>query len=105
MHGEVGHNCFIIGNSRRATIRDVSVGKLMVTVVEAADLIASDINGLSDPFCVIQVGENQELATPVILRTLNPHWNHVVWDSDNCDCSNLILSSLSSMFLIQMKQT
>ena len=49
----------------------------MVTVVEAADLIASS-NGKSDPFCVVHVGENQEGATPVIQNTLHPQWNYLV---------------------------
>ena len=54
------------------------MGKLFVTVVEAADLLASDPNGKSDPFCVVKLGESQEQATPVISNTLNPRWNHTV---------------------------
>lgn len=59
------------------TLKD-SVGMLKVTVVEAADLLASDPNGKSDPFCVVKLGENQEQRTDVIPASLNPRWNHSV---------------------------
>ncbi|XP_019854027.1 PREDICTED: intersectin-1-like [Amphimedon queenslandica] len=62
----------IRSDSRRMTLRKVASGKLFVTVVEAADLIASSADGKSDPFCVIRVGDNQESATPVIKNDLNP---------------------------------
>lgn len=55
-----------------------SIGKVFVTVVEAADLMASDPNGKSDPFCVVKLGESQEQATPVVNNCLNPRWNHTV---------------------------
>ena len=64
-------------DSRRVTLQQRSIGKLIVTVVEAADLIASS-DGISDPFCVVRVGDNQEAATPVIKNSLNPHWNYAV---------------------------
>ena len=54
------------------------MAKVFVTVVEAADLLASNANGKSDPFCVVKLGESQELATPIIMGTLNPRWNHTV---------------------------
>lgn len=55
-----------------------SVGKLKVTVVEAADLQATDPNGRSDPFCVVKLGDAQEYITDVRPATLNPKWNHKV---------------------------
>lgn len=55
-----------------------SVGKLKVTVVEAADLQATDPNGRSDPFCVVKLGDAQEYITDVRPATLNPKWNHRV---------------------------
>ena len=66
------------GGSIRQTLLKKSVAKVFVTVVEAADLLASNANGKSDPFCVVKLGESQELATPIIMGTLNPRWNHTV---------------------------
>ena len=62
----------------RQTLVRSSIGKVFVTVVEAADLLASDPNGKSDPFCVVKLGESQEQATPVVNNCLNPRWNHTV---------------------------
>ena len=59
-----------------------SVGKLKVTVVEAADLQATDPNGRSDPFCVVKLGDAQEYITDVRPATLNPkgtiHIVHII---------------------------
>ena len=43
--------------------------------MEAADLQAKDLNGKSDPFCVVRLGEMQEQTTDVLPSTLNPKWN------------------------------
>ena len=59
------------------TLRN-SVGRLKVTVVEAADLQAKDLNGKSDPFCVVRLGDMQEQTTDVLPSTLNPKWNYKV---------------------------
>ena len=56
------------------TLRN-SVGRLKVTVVEAADLQAKDLNGKSDPFCVVRLGDMQEQTTDALPSTLNPKWN------------------------------
>ena len=63
--------------SEMRTLKD-SVGRLKVTVVEAADLQATDPNGRSDPFCVVKLGDVQEQITDVRPTTLNPKWNHKV---------------------------
>jgi hypothetical protein len=77
-------------DSRRATLRMSSVGKLIVTVVKATDLIASS-DGKSDPFCVVKVGETQEAATFVINNDLNPVWNYVLPEFLVTDPKNTIL--------------
>ena len=59
------------------TLKD-SVGVLKVKIVEAADLLASDANGKSDPFCVVKLGDMQEQKTEVIPATLNPKWSCMV---------------------------
>lgn len=50
------------------------VGFLQVKVVKANDLPATDLNGKSNPFCVVELG-NSKLQTHTIYKTLNPEWN------------------------------
>ncbi|XP_072321157.1 multiple C2 and transmembrane domain-containing protein 2-like [Eucyclogobius newberryi] len=53
------------------------VGFLQVKVLKASDLTAADINGKSDPFCVVDLG-NDRLQTPTVYKTLYPEWNRVI---------------------------
>ncbi|XP_059192023.1 multiple C2 and transmembrane domain-containing protein 2 [Centropristis striata] len=53
------------------------VGFLQVKVVKANDLPATDLNGKSNPFCVVELG-NSKLQTHTIYKTLNPEWNKAV---------------------------
>ncbi|KAM6942732.1 multiple C2 and transmembrane domain-containing protein 2 [Xenentodon cancila] len=55
-------------------LRDV--GFLQVKVIKAADLIAADLNGKSDPFCVLELG-NDRLRTHTVHKSLYPEWNKV----------------------------
>uniref|UniRef100_UPI0037E9954D multiple C2 and transmembrane domain-containing protein 2-like isoform X1 n=1 Tax=Semicossyphus pulcher TaxID=241346 RepID=UPI0037E9954D len=55
-------------------LRDV--GFLQVKVIKAADLLAADLNGKSDPFCVLEVG-NDRLQTHTIYKSLYPEWDKV----------------------------
>lgn len=50
------------------------VGFLQVSVLRANDLPATDINGKSNPFCVIEL-VNCKLQTHTIYRSTNPEWN------------------------------
>ncbi|KAM8891283.1 multiple C2 and transmembrane domain-containing protein 2 isoform 2-T3 [Spinachia spinachia] len=50
------------------------VGFLQVKVVKANDIPASDLNGKSNPFCVVELG-NSKLQSHTIYKTLNPEWN------------------------------
>ncbi|KAJ8252127.1 hypothetical protein COCON_G00214390 [Conger conger] len=52
------------------------VGFLQVKVIKATDLPAADLNGKSDPFCVLELG-NDRLQTHTIYKNLNPEWNQV----------------------------
>ncbi|KAI7814161.1 multiple C2 and transmembrane domain-containing protein 2 isoform X2 [Triplophysa rosa] len=52
------------------------VGFLQVKVIKACDIMAADLNGKSDPFCVLELGNNR-LQTHTIYKTLNPEWNKV----------------------------
>ena len=57
-----------------------TVGVLKVTVVKGEDLMASDPNGKSDPFCVLSFSQQEE-NTPVVNNNLNPKWNYTVRSS------------------------
>ncbi|XP_063304934.1 multiple C2 and transmembrane domain-containing protein 2 isoform X1 [Pelobates fuscus] len=55
-------------------LRDI--GFLQVKVLRAEDLLAADFAGKSDPFCVMEVG-NDRLQTHTVYKNLNPEWNKV----------------------------
>lgn len=55
-------------------VRDV--GFLQVKVFKSTDLTAADLNGKSDPFCVLELG-NDRLTTHTVYKSLNPEWNKV----------------------------
>lgn len=65
---------YSLKNSLRK-MRDI--GFLQVKVLKASDLIAADINGKSDPFCVVDLG-NDRLQTHTVYKTLYPEWNRVM---------------------------
>ncbi|XP_044049856.1 multiple C2 and transmembrane domain-containing protein 2 isoform X2 [Siniperca chuatsi] len=50
------------------------VGFLQVKVIKANDLPATDLNGKSNPLCVVELG-NSKLQTHTIYKNLNPEWN------------------------------
>uniref|UniRef100_A0A3Q2TX56 Multiple C2 and transmembrane domain-containing protein 2 n=1 Tax=Fundulus heteroclitus TaxID=8078 RepID=A0A3Q2TX56_FUNHE len=52
------------------------VGLLQIKVIKASDLIAADLNGKSDPYCVLELG-NDRLQTHTVYKNLNPEWNQV----------------------------
>ena len=49
----------------------------MVKVWRGQDLLASDIDGFSDPYCILKV-KGQTLKTKNISNTLNPVWDEVL---------------------------
>ncbi len=55
-------------------LRDV--GHLTVKVFRAKGLVAADIGGKSDPFCVLQL-VNSRLQTQTEYKTLTPIWNKI----------------------------
>nr|KAF6410944.1 multiple C2 and transmembrane domain containing 2 [Rousettus aegyptiacus] len=61
----------------RNSLRDMKdIGLLQVKVLKAVDLLAADFSGKSDPFCLLELG-NDRLQTHTIYKTLNPEWNKV----------------------------
>ncbi|XP_077084008.1 multiple C2 and transmembrane domain-containing protein 2 isoform X2 [Siphateles boraxobius] len=67
----------LVKYSFKNSLKDMrDVGFLQVKVIKATDLMAADLNGKSDPFCVLELGNNR-LQTHTIYKTLNPEWNKV----------------------------
>jgi len=48
-------------------------GSFYIRVAEARNLVAEDLNGLSDPYCIVQVGSHVA-TTQTIWKSLNPLW-------------------------------
>ncbi|KAF3686923.1 Multiple C2 and transmembrane domain-containing protein 2 [Channa argus] len=61
---------------KRSLMNLRDVGYLQVKIIKAADLIAADLNGKSDPFCVLELG-NDRLQTHTVYKSLYPEWNKV----------------------------
>ncbi|XP_029108771.1 multiple C2 and transmembrane domain-containing protein 1-like isoform X2 [Scleropages formosus] len=55
-------------------VRDVGV--VQVKVIRAEGLMAADVTGKSDPFCVVELS-NDRLQTHTVYKNLNPEWNKV----------------------------
>ncbi|XP_053509969.1 multiple C2 and transmembrane domain-containing protein 1 isoform X1 [Ictalurus furcatus] len=52
------------------------VGVVQVKVIRAEGLMAADVTGKSDPFCVVELS-NDRLQTHTVYKNLNPEWNKV----------------------------
>ncbi|XP_018099858.2 multiple C2 and transmembrane domain-containing protein 1 isoform X2 [Xenopus laevis] len=52
------------------------VGLIQVKVIRAEGLMAADVTGKSDPFCVVEVN-NDRLMTHTVYKNLNPKWNKI----------------------------
>lgn len=59
---------------RNSLANRYDVGFLRVKVIAAADLEAKDLNGKSDPYCVLDL-LNMRVQTQTIEKTLSPRWN------------------------------
>uniref|UniRef100_A0A3P8W7F5 Multiple C2 domains, transmembrane 2a n=1 Tax=Cynoglossus semilaevis TaxID=244447 RepID=A0A3P8W7F5_CYNSE len=51
------------------------VGFLQIKVIKANDLPTTDLNGKSNPFCVVELG-NCKLQTQTVYKSVNPVWSH-----------------------------
>ncbi|XP_049573017.1 multiple C2 and transmembrane domain-containing protein 2 [Syngnathus scovelli] len=70
--------------SLQRSLKNISdVGFLQVKVIKACDLMSADLNGKSDPFCVLELC-NDRLQTHTVYKSLQPEWKKVftfpVWD-------------------------
>uniref|UniRef100_A0A3Q0T2W4 Multiple C2 domains, transmembrane 2a n=1 Tax=Amphilophus citrinellus TaxID=61819 RepID=A0A3Q0T2W4_AMPCI len=61
----------ILKNSHNC-MRDI--GLLQVSVIKANDLPTTDLNGKSNPLCVVELG-NCKLQTHTVYKTVNPEWS------------------------------
>ncbi|CAL8322773.1 unnamed protein product [Lota lota] len=57
-----------------SNVRDVGI--VMIKVIRAEGLMAADVTGKSDPFCVVELN-NDRLQTHTVYKNLNPEWNKV----------------------------
>uniref|UniRef100_A0A3B5MK80 C2 domain-containing protein n=1 Tax=Xiphophorus couchianus TaxID=32473 RepID=A0A3B5MK80_9TELE len=64
-----------LGSLQRSLTNLRDIGLLQVKVIKASDLAAADLNK-SDPFCVLELG-NDRLQTHTVYKNLNPEWNQV----------------------------
>jgi len=59
-----------VNNSATASSDD----KLSITIIKGTKLAAKDSNGLSDPYIIVKI-EEQQVKTKTIHKTLEPYWN------------------------------
>nr|XP_045621031.1 uncharacterized protein LOC123772105 isoform X3 [Procambarus clarkii] len=65
------------GESGTQDIGDIiasGLGLMELTIIRARDLVAKDLNGYSDPYCVVKVSGEVKYRTRVKKKTLNPEW-------------------------------
>lgn len=64
----------ISSKEEQQTGKDVVSGVLYVHIHGATNLLASDKNGSSDPYCVVFSERKRIVTTPYVSRSLNPKW-------------------------------
>ncbi|XP_064085021.1 uncharacterized protein LOC135200357 isoform X2 [Macrobrachium nipponense] len=95
------------------------LGLIELTIIRARDLVAKDLNGFSDPYCVVKVNGEVKYRTRVMKKTLNPEWEETLithlpkppdalaitlWDHDAFGRDFLGSVSLQEMEVRQMSQ-
>ncbi|CAL8346843.1 unnamed protein product [Lota lota] len=60
----------------RSLVNLKDVGMVQVKVIKAEGLLAADVTGKSDPFCVVELS-NDRLQTQTVYKNLSPEWNKV----------------------------
>ncbi|KAK7120927.1 hypothetical protein R3I94_020797 [Phoxinus phoxinus] len=63
-------------SSLRSFFKLKDVGFVQVKILRAEGLMAADVTGKSDPFCIAELCNNR-LQTHTVYKTLNPEWNKV----------------------------
>uniref|UniRef100_A0A669D070 Multiple C2 and transmembrane domain containing 1 n=1 Tax=Oreochromis niloticus TaxID=8128 RepID=A0A669D070_ORENI len=65
-----------VSSTLRSFFNLKDVGIVQVKVMRAEGLMAADVTGKSDPFCVLELN-NDRLQTHTVYKNLNPEWNKV----------------------------
>ena len=69
---------------KQPTIADLEAeGTLYVQLLKAANLLAADANGLSDPYCKLMLGDQKQRSRK-LYKTLDPVWNNEVFAFAGC---------------------
>ncbi|XP_028829640.1 multiple C2 and transmembrane domain-containing protein 1 isoform X3 [Denticeps clupeoides] len=63
-------------NLLRSFLNLKDVGFVQIKVIRAEGLLAADVTGKSDPFCVVELC-NDRLKTHTVYKNLSPEWNKV----------------------------
>lgn len=87
--GDIGNSI----NSLRAYLDDKQLPYVEIVVVEAVNLIAADVNGKSDPFVVLKLGDRR-LKTSTKMATLNPRWEERLLMSIEVNEDNIPIHTL-----------
>ena len=67
---------------------------LYVKIVQAFNLKAMDSNGLSDPYCILQLN-NQKKTTSIISECLNPKWDeYFIFDINSLNVDSLKINCM-----------
>ena len=65
---------FVSNNEEAPDLYATKMTAISLHVLSAADLIASDANGFSDPYVVVKLGDSRQWRSVTANRTLNPVW-------------------------------
>ena len=65
---------FVSNNEEAPDMYSTKITAISLHVLSASDLIASDANGLSDPYVVIKLGESRQWRSVIATKTLDPVW-------------------------------
>ena len=61
-------------NARKPSDNSVAPGNIHLNIVQARDLVKTDLIGKSDPYAVVTYG-NDKIMTKTVKNTQNPDWN------------------------------
>ena len=78
------------------------ISLICTSLNRARDLVAKDLNGYSDPYCVVKVNGEVKYRTRVKKKTLNPEWEETLMTHLPKDPDHLSIVSLISHIKISL---